>query len=144
MFMMIGIVVIGSYFCLAALRGIFSQPLRNGYTEVFYPVSNLFIGYLTGIWFLMLYFLNNNVLNGSKYVRSLGQVSLPVYFFHTAFISYLLPIFSQSETDFDWKVFSAGLGSFYAGIFLLSALLVKYKSALKNGKLRMIGQLIGI
>lgn len=119
------------------------QPLRDGYTELFYPVNGYFLVYLIGLYSLIIYFQITDFLH-VKLLSDLGKVSLPIYLLHSIIIRFLIPFFQQSDKNFRFEILLAGLLVFYLLIFASSFILNKYHKALKNGKYKILGSLIGI
>lgn len=118
-------------------------PLREDYTEIFYPVKEYFWLYLAGLLFTATFLINTSI-TGFEFVANLGKTSLSIYLFHTFIIRFVLSFLTQTPENFDFWIMIGALLLFYVLIFLLNVFFVKHKKRLKTGKYRIIGTLIGI
>ena len=110
-----------------------SNPMREGYTELFYPVSFSFILYTIGLFALITFFMQCN-LKGFELIKLLGRFSLPIYFIHLFLIRFYCSIFSQNEAHFNVFILVIGLTTLYLIIFCLVFILYKTKATIKSNK----------
>lgn len=143
LFLISGVIITATFFLIIIFSSIYFNPLRKGYTEVFYPVSGFFLVYLLGIFCIILYFFNHRI-SKMKFISNLGEVSLPIYLLHTIIIKLYLPLFTQSVSNFKWVIFLFSLISFYFFIFFMTYILRKYLIYLKGGKYKILGYIIGV
>lgn len=138
----------GSFFILAYiilinLKSQPIQPLRKGYTELFYPLTGGFWFYLIGLLSILTYLIKQgNLFN--KYLSILGIYSLPIYVLHTIVISFILPFFIQDPDKFLLQNLIIIMALFYFIIVVYVLLLNKFKFLLKKGALRYLGYVLGL
>jgi Na+/H+-dicarboxylate symporter len=118
------------------------QPLRSGYTELFYPLKGVFWFYVFGIFLLLVYVINRRV-RFPRRLALLGEFSLPVYLMHTVFISYVLPGISETLASFSRIKLFVSMVGFYMTVFCFVFLLNRYRTIFKKGRLRYLGFLLG-
>jgi len=116
------------------------NPLRDGYTEIFYPVSIPYLFYIFGL-FLVITFLTSKKLSGFRVIRSMGMFSLPIYFIHTFLIKFYVPYFSQTEENFNVLISCSGILTLYLLIFLYQYFIYYIKNKIKN---KYIAFILGI
>lgn len=119
------------------------NPIRDGYTEIFYPVTLPFCFYIAGIYMLIMCFIKIKIAH-SGLLRKVGRYSLPVYLIHSVLIKFYLPIFSQEESSFSLAVFAIGLMSLYVLVYAFVHIADLNVTALKSGNFRPIGFIIGL
>lgn len=137
-----GISCVLGYFVAFMTDFVDFNSIRNGYTELFYPVTIPFLFYMFGIFSLILYFFNVS-FQRFKTIRLLGKFPLSIYFIHVALIKFYCPIYSpQSSEQFDSLVFYSGLITLYLIIFLCLFFLEHLANRIKQNKLAKF--LVGI
>ena len=107
------------------------QPMRDGYTELFYPVSKGFWIYLFGLFALCLG-IHYYEFKRSYLIENLGKISLSIYILHAFIIEYVLNFFNQKETTYSWWIFALGYLCFYGLIFIFSFLIKNKTQSLKS------------
>lgn len=107
------------FFFMLAIQFSFISPntFRNGYTEIFYPVSFPFLLYILGIYLIITFLININ-LKSFTVLNLMGKYALPSYIIHIVLIKFYIPIFSQTEKNFRIHVFLMGILSMYFLVFM--------------------------
>ncbi len=142
-YLYVGLLFLSMYFLLISVPFQSVQPLRKGYTELFYPLTGSFWLYLLGLLCLVTYFIRlNKYFN--KGLSILGTFSLPIYVIHAVFISFVLPYFNQDADNFLLKKFVIIMTLFYFIIIVYAFILKRFKILLKNGSLRYLGYVLGM
>jgi hypothetical protein len=138
-----GIILILVFSILYSNAVVSANPLRNGYTEIFYPVSAAYLLYVFGLFLVITFLLNYNS-TGFGLVGLIGKFSLPIYFIHIFLIKYYLPLFFQSTDDFNKYFFLFGVSTFYLLIFLFLAVMRIVEPEIKSKKKRCVAFLLGL
>lgn len=139
----VGTIAVFLFFILILSLNGDNPTLRDGYTELFYPVKDIFWLYLIGLIFLMTHALTKFKLK-ENYFSRLGETSLSIYLFHTILIKWYLPLFTQSKNNFSWSKMLISLMIFYIIISMFNLFIKHYLKKLKFGKYRILGFLIGV
>ena len=129
-----GITFIFGFSLLYHFELVNSNPIRNGYTEIFYPVSLAFLFYVFGFFFVITLLFNFNLM-GFRLVSLLGKFSLPIYFIHIFLIKFYIPFFLQSADHFNKFIFISGILSLYLLIFVWVFLIKSLETKVKKGRL---------
>jgi hypothetical protein len=140
-FLFLGISFMFGFSLLYNFALISSNPIRDGYTEIFYPVSIAFLFYVFGLFFVIISFFNFN-LKGFGLISLLGKFSLPIYFTHIFLIKFYIPFFLQSADHFNKFIFLSGILSLYLIIFVYVFLIKSLIKKIKKNK--FIAFLIGV
>jgi uncharacterized membrane protein len=77
------------------------QPLRNNYSELFYPINYHFLIFLLAILCSIIFLINNNNFT-INILAALGQYSLSIYLFHTILIKVFLINLSTTLEVIKW------------------------------------------
>jgi uncharacterized membrane protein len=136
-----GLFIIFVFTTFYLLNFIKVNPIRDGYTEIFYPVSIPFMFYIFGVFAIIIYNFNVTLKNLSL-ISFLGKYSLPIYLIHTLLIKFYIPIFSQSFMNYNLLVFLFGILSLYITIFFYLYLINLL--SLKIKKNRLLAFLFGL
>ena len=137
----IGLVFFVTFFHLFLFFKI--NPIRDGYTEIFYPVTLPFLLYVIGIFLIISYYFNIQIYR-FKLLRDIGTFSLPVYVIHSVLIKFYIPFFSQTINDFSNIKYIVGILIFYA-LVVICVYLIKTYSQLFNSKIfKIIKYFIGL
>ena len=136
-----GIAFILGFSLLYNLALVNSNPIRDGYTEIFYPVSIPFLFYVFGLFLLITSLFNFN-LKGFSLIRLLGKFSLPIYFIHIFLIKLYIPFFFQSAEHFNGFIFLSGIFTLYLIIFVCVFLIKSLATKIKKNRLAAF--LIGV
>jgi hypothetical protein len=129
-----GITFIFGFSLLYNLELVNLNPIRDGYTEIFYPVSIPFLFYIFGLFLLITPLFNFN-LWGFSLVSLFGKFSLPIYFIHTFLIKFYIPFFSQSADHFNKFIFLSGVLTLYLLIFVYVFLIKSLANKIKKNRL---------
>jgi uncharacterized membrane protein len=143
LYLFVGLLFLSIYVLLISIDFQSIQPLRKGYTELFYPLTGSFWFYLVGLLSILTYFIKRGKLC-YKSLSILGTYSLPIYVLHTIVISFFLPFFIQDIDNFFLYHLIIVMTIFYSIIVVYVLLLIKFKDLLKNGALRYLGYLLGL
>ena len=118
------------------------QPLRDGYTELFYPVKNFYWLLLSGLIFISISTLNASCYK-PNFLSRIGSKSLFMYLLHIIIIEFLIPLFNQDAESFQVWI---SIGVFLGYIAFLNAfhyVTEPFIKSLKYGKMRMFGYILG-
>lgn len=119
------------------------NPVRDGYTEIFYPVTLPFMIYMVSLYCLIVYMVVRDFpFNGI--ISTIGTYSLPIYLIHTVLIKFITPFFTQSSDEFQITLFSIGLSSLYLLIIIYAIILQRVAPVLKQSSYRPIRFLLGL
>jgi peptidoglycan/LPS O-acetylase OafA/YrhL len=77
------------------------QPLRNNYSELFYPINFHYLTYLLAITFALIYLINSDAVK-INILAKLGQYSLSIYLLHTILIKFIFTYLSPSLDGMKW------------------------------------------
>ena len=132
--LLIGFTIIMGFSLLYCFEFFKTNSIREGYTEIFYPVTIPFLLYVLGLFLVITSLFNINI-NGFNYVKSIGKLSLPIYFIHIFLIKFYLPFYLQSEIQFNWFILIIGVLSLYLIVFLFVFFIKTLASKIKNNKL---------
>lgn len=126
------LLILGSSFILGFLffylfEFVRVNPIRDGYTEIFYPVSIPYLFYVFGLFLVVTFFINKT-LTGFSVISSMGKFSLPIYFIHILLIKFYVPFFSQAEDSFNELIFYSGILTLYLLIFVCLYFIKKVKN----------------
>lgn len=110
-----------------------SNPFRDGYTEIFYPVTIPFLFYVIGLFFVITSLFNFN-FRGLSLVSFLGKLSLPIYFIHIFLIKFYIPFFIQSAEHFNKFIFLSGIITLYLIIFICVYLIKSLANNIKKNR----------
>lgn len=116
------------------------NTLRNGYCELFYPVSISFMFFILGLLAIIIFLISKN-WQGWYWMGELGRFSLPAYFIHTVFIIVLLPFFYQTKESFSFWIMMIGLLLLYLGVIsylMIIRKIVKNKSLNSRAVIRFL------
>jgi len=142
-YLYVGLLFLSIYFLLITVPFQTIQPLRKGYTELFYPLTGSFWLYILGLLCVVTYFIRlDKYFN--KGLSILGAFSLPIYVLHTVIISFVLPYFNQDANNFILQKLVISMILFYFIIIVYVFILKKYKNLLKDGPLRYLGYILGL
>lgn len=111
-----------------------SNPIRDGYTEIFYPVTIPFLFYVIGLFFVITSLFNFN-LRAFSLFSLLGKLSLPIYFIHIFLIKFYIPFFLQSADHFNKFIFLSGILSLYVIIFVCVFFIKSLATKIKKNRL---------
>ena len=129
-----GITFIFGFSLLYNIELVNLNPIRDGYTEIFYPVSIAFLFYVFGLFFVITLLFNFN-LRGFRLVSLLGKFSLPIYFIHIFLIKFYIPFFLQSPDHFNKFIFLSGISTLYLIIFAFVFLIKSLETKIKKSRL---------
>jgi peptidoglycan/LPS O-acetylase OafA/YrhL len=110
-----------------------SNPIRDGYTEIFYPVTIPFLFYVFGL-FLVITSLFHFNFRGLSLFSFLGKLSLPIYFIHIFLIKFYIPFFTQSADHFNEFFFLIGIITLYLIIFMCVYLITSLSNNIKKNR----------
>lgn len=136
-----GLLIIFVFTTFYLLNIIKVNPIRDGYTEIFYPVSIPFLFYVFGIFAIIISNFNVSLKN-LDIIRFLGKYSLPIYFIHTLLIKFYIPFFSQSFENYNVLIFFCGILSLYMLIFVYIYLINQLSVTIKKD--RIVAFLFGL
>lgn len=111
-----------------------SNPIRDGYTEIFYPVTIPFLFYVFGIFLVITSLIHFNFRELSV-ISFLGKLSLPIYFIHIFLIKFYIPFFTQSADRFNKLFFLGGTLSLYIIIFVCVFFIKSLANKIKKNRL---------
>ena len=111
-----------------------SNPIRDGYTEIFYPVTIPFLFYVIGLFFVITSLFNFN-LRAFSLFSLLGKLSLPIYFIHIFLIKFYIPFFLQSADHYNKFIFLSGILSLYLIIFVCVFFIKSLATKIKKNRL---------
>jgi uncharacterized membrane protein len=119
-----------------------NQPPRNGYLEIFYPVTARFYLLTAPLIYWAARLIQENRM-ALKSLALLGKVSLPIYIFHIVCIALLIPIWN--EINFSKPITRGSIAIFVILIlvYLYAKLLMRNTPSLKEGKLKFLGFFLG-
>ena len=136
-----GLLIIFVFSTFYLLNFIKVNPIRDGYTEIFYPVSITFLFYVFGVFAIII--SNFNVsLKKIGIISFLGKYSLPIYFIHTLLIKFYIPFFFQSFENYNVLIFLCGILSLYMVIFFYVYLINLLRDTIKKN--RLVAFLLGL
>jgi uncharacterized membrane protein len=138
-----GITCVIGYSILYYFDFVHSNPIRNRYTEMFYPVTISFLLYVFGIIFVITSFLSVT-LRGLNFVSLIGKFSLPIYIIHIILIKYYIHFFSLSENEFNELIFLCGIITLYLIIFTFLFFIKMLLIKMKNKKNKFASFLLGL
>ena len=138
-----GITFILGFSLLYNLELVNSNPIRDGYTEIFYPVSIAFLFYVFGLFSVITFLFNFN-LKGFGLIKLIGKFSLPIYFIHIYLIKFYIPFFLQSADHFNKFIFFSGVLTLYLIIFIYVFFIKSLATIIKNKKIRIAAFLLGL
>ncbi|WP_323756930.1 heparan-alpha-glucosaminide N-acetyltransferase domain-containing protein [Roseivirga sp.] len=118
------------------------QPLREGYTELFYPVKDYFWILLFGIMISLIPVLNSNYAKAAP-LTGIGKQSLFLYLLHTMIIAFVIPLVTEETETTNWGMAALIFLGFYVLLIGIHHLMKPLLPALKNGKYKAIGFLLG-
>jgi uncharacterized membrane protein len=143
LYLYVGLFFLCAYFISLNLKIQTVQPMRKGYTELFYPLTGIFWFYLVGILATITFFIKTNKYF-NKELSLIGTFSLPVYIFHTLVISYILPFFSQEADKYLIYNTIFIMILFYFLIFIYVIILNKLRTKFRDGSLKYLGYILGV
>lgn len=111
-----------------------SNPIRDGYTEIFYPITIPFLFYVIGLFSVITSLFNFN-LKAFSLISILGKLSLPIYFIHIFLIKFYVPFFLQSAKQYNKFIFLIGILSLYLIIFMLVFFINNLATKIKQNRL---------
>lgn len=107
------------------------KSLRNGYTELFYPMNKTRIMFVIGALMTLVPIFSMKFPD-RLYPAKWGRISLSIYVFHVIYIQLILPFFAQAENNFKVIILLAGIILFYLTIIIFVELLIRIKSRIKH------------
>lgn len=132
--LLIGITLIVVFILLYHLDTVKVNPIRNGYTEIFYPVTVPFLFFVFGLFFVITYLVIFN-LRGFSIISLIGKFSLPVYFIHSVLINFYTPVFLQSTNHFNYYIFFFGILTLYIITFVYLFFIKSFATKIKKNRL---------
>jgi uncharacterized membrane protein len=118
------------------------QPLREGYTELFYPVKDYFWMLLFGIMLSLIPVTNSDYAKTMP-LSEIGKKSLFLYLLHSVIIAYIIPFVAIETETINWGIAILIFLGFYLLLIAINHFMKPFLPSLKSGKYKAIGYLIG-
>ncbi len=112
---------------LFQLNRFLPNNFRDGYTEIFYPVSLEFIFYMIGLFLLVTYLLNLSMKKDKlSFLMFFGKHSLQAYFTHIVLIKIYTICFTQDVNNFNYLIPLIGAFCIYFLTYLFIKIITSY------------------